>query len=371
MGMSDPSQAAAGARTARAPGPIVRVAAAAQENLLTVMAGIYLLGALAPGLGLWIKHQQVGAVGLFGERPVPLSLTNLLLASMLFTAGLGVSLGPARATLQHPKLLAVGVLANALMPLLFLATFAAVAGVWPDDDEAQSLLVGLALLGAMPIAGGASVWTQNADGNVPLTVGLVLASTLASPVSIPLALRAVSHLTTGDYAEDLAELAGEGTITFSLLSVVLPCALGMFVRHAVGEARLARAVPAVKVVNLLVLLTLSYTNASGALAQVVAAPDYDLLVLVAASAAGMCVASFAVGHRLARLVGAADADTTSLTFGVGMNNSSASSVLASTRLADHPTVLLPILAYSMLQKVLAGGVDAWLRRERARGQAAS
>lgn len=258
----------------------------------------------------------------------------------------------------------MGVLANALMPILFIAAIAVAGGLWPEGDEAQSTLVGLALIGAMPIAGGASVWTQNADGNVPLTVGLVLASTFASPITIPLALRAVSHLTTGDYAEDLAELAGEGTMTFSLLSVVLPCALGILVRQFAGTAAIARSMPAVKVVNLLVLLTLSYSNASGALVQVIANPDYDLLAVVLMVTGAMCLASFLMGYRIARALGVSDADATSLTFGVGMNNSSASSVLASTRLSDHPMVLLPILAYSMLQKVLAGAADAMLRRRR-------
>ena len=329
------------------------------------MGVIYVLGGVAPGLGIAIKHVKVGEVGFFGERPVALSLTNLLLASMLFTAGLGVSLRDARGMLRRPKLLAAGVLANALLPVAFLALISGLARFWPESDEAQSLLVGLALIGSMPIAGGASVWTQNADGNVPLTVGLVLASTIASPISIPLALRAVSHLTTGDYAEDLAEVAGDGTMTFSFLSVVLPCAVGILVRHFAGAERIGRAMPVVKVVNLVVLLTLSYSNASGALVQVVADPDYDLLALVFLVTSAMCLSSFYVGYRMARRMGASDADATSLTFGVGMNNSSASSVLAASQLSDHPIVLLPILAYGMLQKVLAGSVDTMLRKRRS------
>jgi bile acid:Na+ symporter, BASS family len=79
----------------------------------------------------------------------------------------------------------------------------------------------------------------------------------------------------------------------------------------------------------------------------------------------MCMTSFYVGYRMARALRAEPPDVTSLTFGVGMNNSSASSVLASARMADHPLVLVPILAYGMLQKVLAGTVDAALRRRRA------
>ena len=348
---------------------IERTVALMQSKLLWVLLGVYLLAGVAPGLGLAIKQLHVGSVGLFGERPVALSLTNLLLASMLFTAGLGVSLRDARGIFQHPRLLVAGVLANAIMPVLFLTLLSVVARLWPETDEAQSTLSGLALIGAMPIAGGASVWTQNADGNVPLTVGLVLGSTLLSPVSIPLALYAVSHLTTGDYAEDLAELAGDGTITFSLLSVVIPCFVGIALRHYAGDARVRYAGPWIKVVNLLVLLTLSYTNASGAMHAIVAEPDYDMLALVFVITTAMCMTSFYVGYRMAQALGASVPDVTSLTFGVGMNNSSASSVLASARMADHPLVLVPILAYGMLQKVLAGSVDSALRKRRALAQA--
>ncbi len=342
-----------------------RVVSFLQANILWVLLAVYLTAGVAPGAGLAIKQLKVGAVGLFGEAPVALSLTNLLLASMLFTAGLGVSLRDARSIFAHPRLLAAGVFANAVLPVLFLSLLSVVARLWPETEEAQSTLAGLALIGAMPIAGGASVWTQNADGNVPLTVGLVLASTLFSPVSIPLALRAVSHLTEGDYAEDLAEIAGDGTITFSLLSVVIPCVLGIMLRHLIGEPRVRTMTPAIKVVNLVVLLVLAYANASGAMHAIVAEPDYDMLALVFLITATMCMTSFYVGFRIARALGAAMPDAVSLTFGVGMNNSSASSVLAAARMGDHPLVLVPILAYGMLQKVLAGLVDKVLRRQRA------
>ena len=161
-----------------------------------------------------------------------------------------------------------------------------------------------------------------------------------------------------------AEIAADGIITFSLVSVVLPCALGILLRHLAGTARVLALMPSIKVVNLVVLLTLSYTNASGALVQVVARPDYDLLAAVFAITGAMCLLAFTVGAGIAARLRCRPAETTSLVFGVGMNNSSASAVLAGTQMADHPLVLLPILAYSMTQKVLAGLVDARLRRQR-------
>ncbi len=50
----------------------------------------------------------------------------------------------------------------------------------------------------------------------------------------------------------------------------------------------------------------------------------------------------------------AQPDRISLTFATGMNNSSAAAVLAACWFSHRPEVLLPILFYSLLQKVVAG-----------------
>ncbi|MGW3708530.1 sodium-dependent transporter, partial [Streptomyces sp. NPDC005121] len=47
---------------------------------------------------------------------------------------------------------------------------------------------------------------------------------------------------------------------------------------------------------------------------------------------------------------------TSLTLACGMNNSSASAVLITTALPDKPHLLLPVLAYGLLQKTAANRV---------------
>ncbi|MEU9099936.1 hypothetical protein [Streptomyces sp. NPDC048361] len=79
----------------------------------------------------------------------------------------------------------------------------------------------------------------------------------------------------------------------------------------------------------------------------------------------MCAASFAIGWALAKVLRAAHGDTVALTFATGMNNSSAGAVLASTQLPTHPQVLLPVLAYSLLQKTGAGLTDSLFARRRA------
>jgi len=53
-------------------------------------------------------------------------------------------------------------------------------------------------------------------------------------------------------------------------------------------------------------------------------------------------------------------------FGLGMNNNGSGLVLASTTMADHPNVLLTIVAYNLVQQVVAGIADHLELRRRAR-----
>jgi BASS family bile acid:Na+ symporter len=122
----------------------------------------------------------------------------------------------------------------------------------------------------MPIAGSSTAWSQNANGNLALSLGLVLFSTLLSPLATPVALHSVGLLTTGDYSEDLHELASSGTGAFLAVSVILPSLLGMAGHAAVGEARIASAGPALKLLNAINLLLLNYANASLSVPQAVA-----------------------------------------------------------------------------------------------------
>jgi BASS family bile acid:Na+ symporter len=236
---------------------------------------------------------------------------------------------------------------------------------WHNPDEVQNILVGLALVASMPVAGSSTAWSQNANGDLALSLGLVVCSTLLSPLTTPAALHWVGLLTTGDYSEDLHELASSGTDGFLALGVILPSVLGLAGHAAAGEARLAPARPALKLLNSAALLLLNYSNASVSLPQAVAEPDWDFLVVILAVVLCLCVLAFATGALIARLVRGDRSQRIALMFGLGMNNNGTGLVLASLALADHPRVLLPIIFYNLVQHLVAGGVDFVLSRRPA------
>jgi bile acid:Na+ symporter, BASS family len=340
------------------------------EHFLWFLIGSYVIAAVFPGLGLRLRGVSLGEITLFQEK-TRITLPMLMLALLLCNAGLGVQLRRLRNLFISPLPLAGGLLANAFFPIGFVFVVSQTMRFWHNPDEVQNILVGLALVAAMPIAGSSTAWSQNADGDMALSLGLLLISTFLSPWTTPIALHAAGFMTTGDYAEDLHALATDCTGAFLAICVLLPSLLGIALHKVVGERRVASAGPLLKLVNSGNLLLLNYTNACVCLPQTVADPDWDFLAVVLGIVSALCVLAFVSGLAISRFLKADLAQQVSLVFALGMNNNGAGLVLASMTLAGHPRVLLPIIFYNLVQHLVAGGMDLLLfRRSVARTRSA-
>jgi BASS family bile acid:Na+ symporter len=330
------------------------------QRLVWLIVLAYAVAGVWPGLGLHARHVVIASVHLF-PAPIPLTLPMVLLAGLLFNAGLGLEASALGSVLRRPQIVLIGLLANLIVPLGLIALLSQLFHWWHNAAEIQNLLVGLAVVAAMPIAGSSTAWAQNANGNLALSLGLVIFSTLFSPLTTPLALAAVRGLTSGQYAEALANLGGNQTGAFLLLCVVLPSLAGILMRQLAGRDRIARAKPVLKLANALILLFLCYANAAVALPQVVANPDWDFLLVVLGVAFALCGTAFAAGWALARWLKTDEPQQRSLMFGLGMNNNGTGLVLASASLAAFPEAVLPVLTYNLVQHLVAGTVHRLIR----------
>jgi BASS family bile acid:Na+ symporter len=208
---------------------IAKVSQWVHRYFLWLLLGSYAAAAGWPAFGGWIRGVSIAEVALFGDK-TGITLPMVMLALLLLHAGLGVHPSRLRGLLRGPQVLMAGLAANFLVPLAFILGVSQLMRLWHNPEEVQQILVGLALIAFMPIAGSSTAWSQNSDGNLELSLGLVLISTALSPLTTPVALHSVSWLTTGDYAEDLQELANSGTGAFLTVCVVLPSFLGILVR---------------------------------------------------------------------------------------------------------------------------------------------
>jgi BASS family bile acid:Na+ symporter len=328
---------------------------ALHHYLLGFLLASYAVAALAPGFGLWLRDVSLG-----GHDPpegTTITLPMLMLALLLVNAGLGVKPAQLRHLLRAPAALVLGLLANLTIPIAFILAVTLGMRFWHNGDEVQHILVGLALVASMPIAGSSTAWAQNSNGDLALSLGLVLFSTVLSPLTTPVCLHAAGLMAQGEYARELHALAGYGTGTFLVLCVVLPSLLGVALRWRLGEARTAAARPTLKLVNTLHLLLLSYSNAAVSLPRAVADPDWDFLGVTLAVVLGLCALAFASGWLIARLLRLDRGRQAALMFGLGMNNNGTGLVLASLALSAYPAVMLPVIFYNLVQHVIAGAVD--------------
>ncbi|MEV4438724.1 hypothetical protein AB0K09_06820 [Streptomyces sp. NPDC049577] len=187
-------------------------------------------------------------------------------------------------------------------------------------------------------------------------VGLVLASTLLSPFTIPLTMTALPPLLDGDYAGSLHQAAHTFGPGFALTSVLLPCGAGILCRLLLTARSLRPLLHATPMAALWGSLLLTYVNASGAPGSFLHQPRPLLLAAAPTEATVVCALSFTLGHLAARLLRLEPSTGSSLTLACGMNNSSAGAVLLTTTLPDKPYLLLPVPAYGLLQKLAADRV---------------
>ncbi len=331
------------------------------QNFIWFLLGSYVVAAAAPRAGLAIKNVSLGRFELLGQR-VHLSLPMLLLALLLLNAGLGVQTAQLRYLLRRPWSLFAGLSANLFIPIAYIFAVAQTMRLWHNPEEVQHILVGLALVAAMPIAGSSTAWTQNANGDLSLSLGLVLFSTLLSPLTTPICFDLVEHMAEGEYAQILEDLETQGGGIFLAICVILPSVLGIIVRPMLGETRVGAAKPTLKLLNSFNLLVLNYANASVSLPKALAESDWDFLGVILIIVVGMCLLAFTAGWFLSRWFRVGPAQRTSLMFGLGMNNNGTGLVLATMALPQYPRVMLPIILYNLVQHVVAGSVDYLLFR---------
>jgi BASS family bile acid:Na+ symporter len=167
-------------------------------------------------------------------------------------------------------------------------------------------------------------------------------------------------MTAGAWSHRLHELATEGTGGFLLAYVLIPAVAGILARFLLGDRRMQRIQPAIKIVNTAALVLLCYMNAAVSLPQIVARPDLNFLAVVLLVTVFLCIVMFGAGWLLSRLLRLDPARQAPLIFGLGMNNNGTGLVVAGGALADFPLALLPILLYNLVQHLAAGLADRLL-----------
>ncbi|MGW7102772.1 sodium-dependent transporter [Streptomyces sp. NPDC054838] len=314
----------------------------------------YAAAAVLPAPGLWLRHGHSTALG--GQLCVGFNVTEILLAAVLFAAGLLARPRALVRMLRRPRVLLAGLGLHLAAPLLIIPLIAVALRCSPDSDDGSGMVAAMVLTLAMPVAAGATVWTSGGRGDEPAILGLVLASALVSPLTVPVTIGALAPLLSAEYARLLAAAGGGTGGGFALTGVLLPCAAGIGCRLLLSARAERTVLPAAALTAVLAALLLTYVNASGALGQFLSRPRPLLLLAAVGTAAAVCVLSFGWGRWCARALRLGTPAGMSVTLACGMSNSSAGAVLITTAMPDRPQILLPVLAFGLLQKLAANRI---------------
>jgi bile acid:Na+ symporter, BASS family len=332
--------------------PLARFAHAFHRYFFLMLLGVYALAAFAPGPGAYIREVAVTLPDGTKER-----VSMLLLAVLLFCAAAVIRWSQFRDVLERPSVLITALFASWFGPALLVIVAGAILPALAGGEATAGLLVGLALVAAMPVANSSAGWTQNTGGNVALCLGLIVLSILLSPLATPSLLKLMGLVLSGQDTARIEKVVTQFSGWRFILWVILPSLAGAAAAWLAGPELRDRAKPWFRLTALIVILVLNYANASLAVDEIWDNHEWGVVAVAAALATATCLVGVALALLQGRLYRLSRPARTALVFSLSMKHTGLALVLAGEILGDQPRVILVILMTTLAQHVVAAAVD--------------
>ncbi|MFM9057798.1 MAG: bile acid:sodium symporter [Planctomycetaceae bacterium] len=312
-----------------------------------VLLAVYALAAVCPAPGPLVSPA-------LGVRTA-----QVVLAVLLFVAGLRTAV-PAdlREVVRRAALVAAGV-AGRIVPLAAMLACLALVPGGPGQSLAGDIALGLTLVAAMPAANTSTAWTRRSSGDLTVCAGIIVATTLLSPVVIPATL----VLARGPAGTPAASTCAFLDLAVGVIAwVVVPIAAGILVGRTGGMVAGKPLGVGGSLGTLGALVLLNYLNASQALPNVLDRGGPAAFGWAACGAAALVPLCYAAGAAAGRVARASPAQGAALFYAVGMGNTGLAGTLAAALFPGRPATLYPIVLCTLLQPVVAA-----LGHQRRRG----
>ena len=267
--------------------------------------------------------------------------TSMFLGIAMFGMGLTIKMGDFQVVFSRPKEILIGCLAQyTVMP--FLAWILAVVLKLPED-----LALGVILVGCCPDGTASNVITYIAGGDVALSVGMTIVSTLVAPLATP----SLVYVLAGAWVE-VSFIA----MVLSVVKVILvPVLLGILIRSILGKQiqKISELLPLISVVSIVMIISgIVAVNAD----KIISCGMLVLGVVILHNLCGM-----GIGLAAAKLLKVPYDKVTAIAIEVGMQNSGLAISLATANFAANPLATLPGAIFSVWHNI-SGSVFAGIRR---------
>ena len=267
--------------------------------------------------------------------------TSVFLGVAMFGMGLTIHMGDFQVVFSRPKEVIIGCVAQyTVMPLV--AWILAVVFHLPQD-----LAIGVILVGCCPGGTASNVITYIAGGDVALSVGMTIVSTLAAPLMTPLLVYSLA----GAWVE-----VSFWAMVLSVVKVILiPVLLGILLRSLFGKQiqKISDILPLISVVSIVMIISGIVANNAE---KIVSCGVLILGVVMLHNLFGM-----GIGLLAAKLLKVEYSRTTAIAIEVGMQNSGLAVSLATANFAANPLATLPGAIFSVWHNI-SGSIFAGIRR---------
>lgn len=267
--------------------------------------------------------------------------TSIFLGVAMFGMGLTIHMGDFQVVFSRPKEVIIGCVAQyTVMPLV--AWILAVVFHLPQD-----LAIGVILVGCCPGGTASNVITYIAGGDVALSVGMTIVSTLAAPLMTPLLVYGLA----GAWVE-----VSFWAMVLSVVKVILiPVLLGILLRSLFGKQiqKISDILPLISVVSIVMIISGIVANNAE---KIVSCGVLVLGVVMLHNLFGM-----GIGLLAAKLLKVEYSRTTAIAIEVGMQNSGLAVSLATANFAANPLATLPGAIFSVWHNI-SGSIFAGIRR---------
>lgn len=267
--------------------------------------------------------------------------TSLFLGIAMFGMGLTIQMKDFEIVFSRPKEVIIGCVAQyTIMPIL--AWLLAIIFHLPND-----LIIGVILVGCCPGGTASNVITYIAGGDVALSVGMTIVSTLLAPLMTPFLV----YILAGAWVD-----VSFWAMVLSVVKVILiPVLLGILINRLFGYQieKISEILPLISVVSIVMII-------SGIVAvntqKIMSCGVLVLGVVILHNIFGMII-----GLLTSQILKIEYPKATAIVIEVGMQNSGLAVTLASTNFVANPLATLPGAIFSVWHNI-SGSIFASIRR---------
>ncbi|MGH1352230.1 MAG: bile acid:sodium symporter family protein [Methyloligellaceae bacterium] len=273
----------------------------------------------------------------------------LVLAFIMFSLGLGLTLGDFVRVLKRPKAFGIGAFNQVL--LLPVVTFAVVIGFGISAEMA----VGFMILSACPGGVTSNVISKLAKADVALSVSLTAVISLLSAITVPLLI----GWSTGYFLGSEAPPINVSSIAFKMfILTIVPIALGITVRHFLPAitGKIEPMISGIATILFGIVVVAALASNWSLFTKNVAIMGPALIVLI--------VALLFLGMTIARLSGLTLHEAKTISIETGIQNSTLGITAASLLIAGSTGLnayALPAAVYGILMYLITLPVVVWYR----------